>query len=241
MDKHDGGSQHSGHRIYRRSQIRAWLRNIVVLPLAALSACVSVHYPRPGPSITPRAGETLVFGRLRFWYDGSEFFPWERQLVPTAAGLPAERHLWLLRLGRRAASAELHPDEDGTLAVWLAPADYALLGSTRAKPSGFGAVEVVALMRVPAGKVAAYAGELSMRAEKNPEGGHASYSEFGVKSVDVQPIEIARATFEQRLGRLPESPVVAPWCAGNDLPAFDDPGLADRARLLLDRGCPAVR
>jgi len=68
-----------------------------------------------------------------------------------------------------------------------------------------------------------------------------SYSACGVKSVDVRPIEIARGTLEQRLGTLPEPPVVAPRCAGNDRPAFDDPGLADRARLLLDRGCPAAR
>jgi hypothetical protein len=227
--------------IGRHPAVRVWFGSVVALALAAACACVTVTYPRPGRSVTPRAGEALIFGRLRFFYDGSEFFPWEVKLMPTAAGLHTERHLWLLRLGRRAVSAEAHPDEDGSLAVWLAPADYALLGSTRVMAAGSAAYEVVALLRVPAGPVAAYAGELSMNTGKSAEGAHVSYSEFGVTSVELQPIEIARATLEQRLGTLPQPPVVSPWCAGNDLPAFDDPQLANRARQLLDRGCPAAR
>jgi hypothetical protein len=225
----------------RHSAVRKWLGGVLALALAAACSCVTVTYPRPARSVTPRAGETLIFGRLRFFYDGSEFFPWEVKLIPTAAGLHTERHLWLLRLGRRAVSAELHPDEDGSLAVWLAPADYALLGSTQLMTAGSAAYEVVALLRVPAGPVAGYAGELSIKTEKSAEGGHVSYGEFGVTSVERQPIEIARATLEQRLGTLPEPPVVSPWCVGNDLPAFDDPELANRARDLLDRGCPAAR
>jgi hypothetical protein len=96
-------------------------------------------------------------------------------------------------------------------------------------PAGFGAVEVVARMRVPVGKVAAYAGELSIKTEQRPEVGHVSCSACGVKSVDVQPIEIARGTLEQRLGTLPEPPVVAPGCAGNDRP---------RSTILASRTAP---
>ncbi len=222
------------------SAVRAWRSSVIALALAAACACVTVTYPHSGQSIAPRAGETLMFGRLRFFHDGSEFFPWEVKLIPTAAGLHTERHLWLLRLGRRAVSAEVHPDGDGSLAVWLAPADYAVLGSLHATTTASAAFEVVALLRVPAGSVAAYAGELSMKTASH-EGGYLSFGEFGVKSVELQPIEIARATLEQRLGTLPERPVVSPWCTGDGLPRFDDPDLANRARRLLDGGCPAAR
>src|SRR5512140_1433060 len=173
--------------IGRHPAARFWFASVVALALAAACACVIVTYPRPARSVATRAGETLIFGRLRFFYDGSEFFPWEVKLIPTAAALHTERHLWLLRLGPRAVSAELRPDEDGSLAVWLAPADYALLGSTHVMTAGSAAYEVVALLRVPAGPVAAYAGELSMRTEKSAEGGHVSYWEFGVTSVELQP------------------------------------------------------
>ena len=36
-----------------------------VLALAAVSGCVAVTYQGAGQQITPRAGQTLVFGRLR--------------------------------------------------------------------------------------------------------------------------------------------------------------------------------
>ena len=100
--------------------------------------------------------------------------------------------------------------------------------------------EVVALFRVPAGPVAAYAGELAMKTESH-EGGHLSYGELGEESVTVQPIGIARAALEQRLGTLPEAPALSPWCAGDHLPAFNDANLAARAKELLDRGCDEAR
>ena len=217
------------------STIRAWHRIAVALALAVLSGCVAVSYQRPGRHITPRAGQTLVFGRLRFFHDGLEFFPWEVRLVATPVGTDTERHLWLLRLGKRAVSAEVHPDEDGSVAIWLASGDYAVVGSTRAM-AGSAAFEVVAVFRVPVGAVAAYVGELTMKTESH-EGLHVAYGEFGAKSVEVQPIDIARVTLEQRLGALPEPPVASPWCAGDALPGFDDPELAKRAKELLDRGC----
>jgi hypothetical protein len=226
--------------VARHSTRRAGHWIAVALALAALSGCVAISYQRPGQHITPRGGKTLLFGRLRFFHNGSEFFPWEVRLVATPAGTNTERHLWLLRLGARAVSAEVHPDEDGSLAIWLASADYALVGSTQPAASGPAAFEVVALFRVPAGTVAAYAGELSMKTESH-EGWHVSYSEFGETSVEVLPIEIARVTLEQRLGTLPEPPVVSPWCVGDTLPGFNDPQLAKRAKELLDRGCQDAR
>jgi hypothetical protein len=217
----------------------SWRSIPVTLALAVLSGCVSVRYQRPGRDITPRAGETLVFGRVRFFHDGREFFPWNVSLVAPAVGTNTERHLWLLRLARRAVSAEVHPDPDGSLAIWLASGDYALLGSTQLLTSGAPPYEVVALFRVPAGPVAAYTGELHMKTESHA-GGHLSYSELGAKSVTL-PIDIARATLEQGLGSLPETPVLSLWCAGDHLPGFNDPKLATRAKELLDRDCDDAR
>jgi hypothetical protein len=208
----------------------------VALVLAALSGCVAVTYQRAGERITPRAGQTLVFGRLRFFHDGREFFPWGVGLGEAGVTTRPERHVWLLRLGRRAVSAELHPDADGSLAIWLASGDYALLGSTQLLTEGSAPYEVVALVRVPAGLVAAYAGELTMTTETH-EGGHMSYSELGETSVTVLPIDIARVTLEQRLGTLAEAPGRSPWCAGEHLPGFNDSNLATRAKELLDRRC----
>lgn len=211
-------------------------KRAVAVALVALWACVGVTYQRAGQHITPRAGQTLVFGRLRFFHDGREFFPWDVSLSQSGVATRTERHVWLLRLGRRAVSAELHPDEDGSLAIWLAAGDYALLGSTEVPSSGAAPYEVVALFRVPRGPVAAYVGELTLTTETH-EGWHASRGELGHGSVTVLPLAIARVTLEQRLGTLPEAPVQSSWCAGEMLPGFSDARLATRARALLDRGC----
>lgn len=209
---------------------------LMMLALAALSGCVSFRYQGPGQQITPRREETLVFGRVRFFHDGREFSPWNVMLFPHPAGTNPERHLWLMRLGRRAVSTEVRPDPDGSLAIWLASGDYALLGSTQLLTGGIPPYEVVALLRVPPGPAPAYLGELNMKTGSY-EGEHVSFSELGEKSVTLLPIDIARATFEQRVGTLSETPVLSPWCVGDDLPGFNDAALATRARELLDRGC----
>ena len=207
-----------------------------IFALTALPGCVSVRYQRPGRQIAPRAGETLVFGRVRFFHDGREFFPWNMSLVGSPVATNTERHLWLLRLGRRAVSAELHPDPDGSLAIWLGSGDYALLGSIERLSSGAPPYEVVALLRVPAGPVAAYTGDLNMNTASH-EGGYLSYGELGAASVTLVPIAVARTTLEQRLGTLPQAPVLSPWCAGGALPGFNDSKLAARAKRLLDGAC----
>lgn len=208
----------------------------MLLALVMLVGCVAVRYQLPDRHITPRVGETLVFGRLRFFHDGNEFFPWNVDLIVPPVATNTARHLWLLRLGRRAVSAELHPEPDGALAIWLASGDYALLGSTQRLTSGLPPYEVVALIRVPAGPAPVYAGELNMKTESH-EGGYISYSALGKKSVTLLPIDIARVTLEQRLGTLPATPILSPWCVGDHLPDFSDSGLATRAKELLDRGC----
>ena len=211
-------------------------RWVLAAAIGLLSGCVSVRYQRPAPDITPRAGETLLFGRIRFVHDGREFYPWDLNLVAPGVATDTERHLWLLRLGRRAVSAEVHPDPDGSLAIWLAGGDYALLGSTQLPTSGTPPYEVVALLRVPTGAVAAYAGDLTLTT-RSTEGGYLAYGELGDVSVTLMPTALARATLEQRLGTLPEAPATSPWCAGEDLPGFNDANLATRARELLNGGC----
>ena len=108
-----------------------WRRSVVLLTLLALPGCVTIRYQRPGSEVTPRTGETLVFGRVRLFHDRREFFPWKVSLVGDPVATNTERHLWLLRLGRRAVSSEVHPDPDGSLAIWLGSGDYALLGVRR--------------------------------------------------------------------------------------------------------------
>lgn len=127
-------------------------RLAAALTLAAASGCVAVSYQRAGQYITPRTGQTFVFGRVRFFHDNVEVFPWNTDLFEAGVGTRTERHLWLLRLGRRAISAELHPDPDGSLAIWLAQGDYALLGSIERGTTGAAPYEVVALLRVPAAR-----------------------------------------------------------------------------------------
>jgi hypothetical protein len=209
----------------------------VALAFAALAGCASVRYQRPGHRIEPRAEQTLVFGRIRFFHDGSEFFPWEVSLFAPGIGVVTERHLWLLRLDRRAVSSELHPDPDGSLAIWLEHGDYALLASSEIPPAGMPPpYEVVALLRVPAGTIIAYVGELHLVTESH-EGSHVSYGELGETSVVYLPADTVSMELERRFGALPEKPILSPWCADDRLPDFDDAELATRARERLDRGC----
>jgi hypothetical protein len=208
---------------------------LVALAVFVLTGCANVEYAHQGERIEPRAGLALVFGRLRFFHDGHEYYPWRPTILQGY-----ERHLWLLRLNGRAVSAELHPDEDGTLSAWIRPGDYALAGSIEKLRSMSSFREIVALLRVPGDQVAVYAGDLNFTTSSQ-EGGHAHFTEFGTCTVTVKPLEAAREALERRLAALPAPPVSSPWCAGHDMPAFDDPDLVRRARQLLDQGCPASR
>lgn len=208
----------------------------LLLSLTLVAACVSVKYQSAGRQIAPETGKTLLVGRVRFFHDGREFFPWNRSLFSTSVGTDTERHLWLLRPGHRAVSAELHPDPDGSLAIWLAPGDYALVGSTRLPTVGGNPDELVALFRIPAGAVTLYAGDLSFTTERH-EGGHFARGEFGEATVALAPPDSARVILERRFGALTAPPVVSAWCAGASLPAFQDRDLATHAKELLDRNC----
>ena len=208
----------------------------LAMVLGVLAGCVSIRYAGPGQDLEPRAGETLLYGRVRFFHDDREFFPFAPNLVAPALGADPERHLWFLRLDRRAVSAELHPDPDGTLTLWLEDGDYALIGCTRLENEGIPPYEVIALFRVPAGAACTYLGDLNLKTRSH-EGGHWSHGELGETSVTLLPTDIARKTVELRLGVLPGPQIPSAWCTGDAVPDFDDARLADRARQLLDRGC----
>jgi hypothetical protein len=212
-------------------KVLRWIGLILVASYAG--ACVEISYQRPYQTITPRAGHVLVFGHVRFFEDNVEFFPWEPALLPGSGWRAIERHLWLLRLGERAVSPEIHPDADGALAIWLASGDYALIGNTEIPTTGSSGYEVLALIRVPEGPVAAYAGELMFISE-HQEGWSASRSAFGMAAVGVLPVVAGRADLEKRLGPLPEPPVVSPWRVSEDLPGFNDSDLITRAKKNLD-------
>lgn len=204
----------------------------LALLAATLTACVGVDYARPGEGLELRAGEALVFGRIRFVYDGQEYYPWRPTPLPSQ-----QRHLWLLRLDRRAVSAELHPDQDGSLAIWVPPGDYALVGSIEELESMSDFREVVALLRVPGPGAPVYAGDLVLTTEFR-EGGHWSDQPFGIATVVAGTVEAATALLQSKYGATPGTPTASPWCTAPALPALTDPELASRARRLLEQGCP---
>jgi len=215
---------------------KALLWIAVMLLVTYVGACVDISYQRPDQAITPRSGHVLIFGHVRFFQDDVEYFPWKPEPLPDSFWRAIERHLWLLRLDSRAVSPEIHPDADGALAIWLAGGDYALIGNTEIPTAGPSGYEVVALIRVPDGPTAAYAGELMFISERH-EGWSAIRSAFGMAAVAVLPVAAGRADLEKRLGPLPEPPIVSTWCVGEDLPNFNDPDLAIRASEILDQGC----
>jgi hypothetical protein len=208
----------------------------VAVAIAGLAACVMlVEQAREGEPLDGHAGKSLVVSRLRFVHDGVEFFPWRMRL-------PAEqeRHLWLLRFDSLAASFELWPEPDGTLAIWLAPGDYALVGNER-RPKGPGFPGTpLALLRVRPDQRIAYAGDLVSSTSTAPEGFSAGRP-MGDVRLELQPVERVREVLEQRHGALPEAPVVAPWCVGDDVQTLRNEAFATRGRQLLDQGCPTPR
>jgi hypothetical protein len=208
--------------------------------LVLLTACVTVDYPRPGQPIEARAGEALVFGRVRVLDDSREYFPWR-----AASVLGPELHLWFLRLEPRGVSTELQFEPDGSFRGWLEAGDYALVANRHevtAKETSDAErqdMRVVALLRVPSDAVAAYAGVLVLLVQAGAvdlQQLQTDY-EFGGSRVTAEPLSVAQASLEQTFGPLPRSPVQSPWCAGDAIPGFHDVDLATRGRRLLDNGC----
>jgi hypothetical protein len=209
---------------------------LLVLAIAGLTACVMlVEQAGEGDPVAGHARKSLVVGRVRFAHDGVEYFPWRVQLP-----IEQERHLWLLRFDSLAASFELWPEPDGTLAVWLAPGDYALIGSER-RPKGPGFPGIpLALLRVRPDPRIAYAGDLIVSTMTAPEGFSVGRS-MGEVRLELEPVDRVREVLERRHGALPVVPVVTPWCIGDDVRALRNEAFATRGRQLLDQGCPTPR
>lgn len=224
----------------RPGPIRPSACGLATLALAAvlLAGCVVVEVPRAGQPIEARAGKVLVYGRVRLFNGTEEYRPWAASSV-----LGPELHLWLLRLGPRRISPELPLEADGSFRWWLDAGDYALIGSRQEGPwsevsnPGVPDFDVLSLLRVPEGALAAYAGELRVQALSvvRDEHMHTQY-DLGPAEVRSDP-EAARLALERAFGPLSQPPASAPLCAGELVPGFSDPDLATRGRTLLDRGC----
>ena len=211
----------------RRQYVAARVHHAVALPLpvalciAVLAACVvPIEYPGPGQRIEPRPGHGLVFGRVRIvGATGRVYFPVAHN--PSAPGYltiaPPEPHLTLLRLGppqERALSGRLAVRPDGSLAVWVPAGDYGLVAISPVQDQAN--VNLIALLRVPDGGVAVYAGDLTITIEIEPQGPIEGWGRYRVMDAavagDGEPD--ARKVLEQRHGPLPRPPAVSLWCTG---------------------------
>lgn len=214
---------------------------LTVLGLAALLAgCfIDVRSPEPGDPLVAPAGKTLVFGRVQVVSeDGREYRPWDPVAVPSP-----ELHLMLLRLGPREVAPGMPFREDGRFHWWLSPGDYALLGNPHDVYAANGTdaerqdMNVLALLRVPAGSTASYAGDLEVTiVDVDVHGNLSMHLRFGGTRVEDRRDEALEA-LGQLFGAPAQAPVVTLMCTGEAVPAFNDPQLFPRARAMLDAGC----
>lgn len=201
--------------------------------LIALSACIiNVEYARPGEPFQAREHEALVVGRIRFLEDGREYFPWRPSFTDY------ERHVWLMRLEDRHATWELHPEPDGSLAVWLRPGDYALVGSERSLQGASRDQDMVAFLRVPAGAAVVMAGEITFSID-HPEGGWFR-GLFGTTSVRSGSAPAVLTQLERSDARGAPTVAESLWCPGAELRGLRGAAFESAYRALLDSGC-AVR
>ena len=204
-----------------------------------LTACVTVGYVRPGERVEPRAGEAVLFTRIRFMHDGREWFPWDPSFVDAMLDVEQHRHFWLRRLDRQAVTPELQPDDDGSLALHLAPGDYALAGTDVeiADVTTATRFEIVALLRVPRDQPYVYAGDLVLVTQYR-EGWSRTARALGEPLVRQASAQDAAAAIEAKYGQLQGPLAVSPWCVGPGVPTVADADGLAAARALLDRGCP---
>lgn len=208
--------------------------------LVLLIGCVTVNSPRPGQALSPRVGQTLVFGRVRLVSDEAEYYPWD-----PASLFGPQVWLALLRLGPRRIAPGPPVEEDGRFYWWLPPGDYAVIGNRhdvyaeRTTDVQRQDMEVLALLRVPGGVTAAYVGELVLELEA-VETDHQQRTTyvFGRKRVRDRRDE-ALAELDRLFGPLPEAPGDSLMCAGPGVPDFRDSTLFSRGRGLLDANCMA--
>jgi hypothetical protein len=210
------------------------------LSLGSLAGCIAVDSPGPGEPLVIRSDAGMVFGRIRVQSGGFEYRPWD----PFEVNVP-QPYLALLRLGPRRISPGPPIEEDGWFYWQLPPGDYAVIGNShdfygeRTPYSRIQDMVVLALLRVPAAALPAYAGELLLEIEfDNPTDRRRGAYEFGSERVRDRRDE-ALAELQRLFGSLPGTPGVSLMCAGPDVPSFNDPELFNRGRALLDAGCVA--
>jgi len=206
--------------------------------LVLLIGCVTIGSPQPGRALSPRTGQTLVFGRIRLVSGTTEYRPWD----PVTEFGP-QVYLVLLRLGPRRVAPGPPVEKDGRFYWWLPPGDYAVIGNRhdvhaeRTTDAQRQDMEVLALLRVPGGITAAYVGELVLELESvETDRRQRTTYDFGRERVYDRWDE-ALVELDRLFGPLPEAPDASLMCAGPDLPGFSDPALFSRGRALLDAGC----
>ena len=209
-----------------------------ILAAAMTAGCVTVGYVSPGQRVEPRAGEAVVFTRIRFLDDGREWFPWDPSFVEVMLEVEQHRNFWLRRLDRHAVTPVLQPDSDGSLALRIAPGDYALVGTDEelADVDSTTRIELVALLRVPPDQPFVYAGDL-MLVTQHREGWSAITRWLGEPLLQHESAQAATAAIEAKFGQLQGPLAVSLWCAGPGVPTFAGPDGLARARQLLERGC----
>jgi hypothetical protein len=228
-------------RIATPIQLAIALRLLAMLSFLSLTACFSIESPSRGQPIEARAGQGLIFGRIRVMgFAGEVYFPENPGTSDPLSLQPPTPHLQLMRLGpsggrRLAVSGLTLNDSDGSFAAWVPAGDYALLAFSPEHHNEAN-VNEIALLRVPADAVAVYTGDLVITvAVRSLEWKNLSkiYDLRGADVVEGPLLDEQRA-LEQRYGPLPRPPAVSLWCTGELW--LQDPGNA-HSRALLDRGC----
>lgn len=205
-----------------------------------LAGCFfDVGSPQPGKAFVAPEGKTLVCGRIRVVDEHDvEYRPWD-----PAAIIAPELHLMLLRLGPREVAPGMPFRADGRFYWWLSPGDYALVGnrhdvhSAGTSDAQMQDMEVLAVLRAPAGTAASYAGDLVIELDDVVTHDLPAMRFIFGRATVVDQREDAFAALEGLFGPLPAAPAVKLMCAGAGVPEFNDPGLFAGARALLDAGC----
>jgi hypothetical protein len=190
--------------------------------LAAGCGTITTGYQSAGQPIQARAGQALVFGHVKVaGMDGTVYFPAGRGLAtPSNPGLVEHMtpnlSLWKLRspiaMEWGASTTQLKFEADGSLFVWVPAGDYELVLTS---PTNLEHVrmEMVALIRVPADAIAAYAGELIITIAMEPTETFLDPQPYMVAGVEVESsAAAARNALEARFGPLPGPPAESLWC-----------------------------
>lgn len=211
------------------------LRLLGVLCIASLAACYSVEFQQPGQPIEPHAGMALLYGRIQVFDEAGH----RSTAQPTLYSSMYLMHLGIS--GTRSAEPGLKPDADGWFALWVPPGDYALIAPVPSSGTDKDTnmyTEELALLRVPAGELAVYTGNLAITTKMVVSEGMFSRGTFFTLAstrVVADPLETVQQSLEQKYGPLGRPPVAALWCIGNS-PGIVDP-LNAGARAVLDSNC----